>query len=121
MADYFQVTAIEKYIRMSPRKVRLIADLVRGKGVEEAISLLKLTPKEAARAVEKAIRSAASNASQNYGFERADLFISTIHADEGPRLKRVKAGARGRYKPIVRRSAHITVSVAERASKKESE
>ena len=120
MADYFQVTAVEKYIRMSPRKVRLIADLVRGRGVDEAVSLLKMTPKEAARAVEKAVQSAAANATQNYGFERENLFISMIRADEGPRLKRVKAGARGRYKPIVRRSAHIMVGVAERAGKVES-
>ncbi len=121
MADYFEVTAIEKYVRMSPRKVRLVLDLVRGKGVEEAIAMLKLTPKEAARAVEKAINSAASNATQNYGLSREDLIVSTIHADEGPTLKRMKAGARGRYKPILKRSAHITVGVAERKKAEESE
>jgi large subunit ribosomal protein L22 len=119
MADYFEVTAVEKYIHMSPRKVRLVVDMVRGMGVEEAIGLLKMTPKEAAREVEKAINSAASNATQNYGFSREDLFVSTIYAGEGPTLKRVKAGARGRYKPILKRSAHITVSVAERATKVE--
>ncbi len=116
MADFFQVTAIEKYIRMSPRKIRIVADLVRGMGVDEAIGILKMTPKEAARAVEKAINSAAANATQNYGLTREDLFVSTIHADEGPTLKRMKAGARGRYKPILKRSAHITVSVAERGA-----
>ena len=119
MADYFEVTAVEKYIRMSPRKVRLVVDMVRGMGVEEAIGLLKMTPKEAAREVEKAINSAASNATQNYGLAREDLFVSTIYAGEGPTLKRVKAGARGRYKPILKRSAHITVSVAERPAKVE--
>ncbi|MBI4786769.1 MAG: 50S ribosomal protein L22 [Chloroflexi bacterium] len=117
MANYVEITAVEKFIRMSPRKVRLVVDLVRGKGVNEAMGLLKMTPKEAARAVEKAINSAASNATQNYGLTREDLFISTIHADEGPTLKRMKAGARGRYKPILKRSAHITVSVAERPAK----
>lgn len=117
MADYFEVTAVEKYIRMSPRKVRLVADLVRGMSVDKAIGVLKLTPKEAARAVEKAINSAASNAIQNYGLAREDLFVSTIHADEGPTLKRMKAGARGRYKPILKRSSHITVGVAEREAK----
>ncbi len=121
MADFFEVTAIEKHIRMSPRKVRLVADMVRGKGVEEAVSLLKLTPKEAARAVVKAINSAASNATQNYGWTREDLYVSTIYADEGPTLKRFKAGARGRYKPILKRSAHITVGVAERTAKQEEE
>ncbi len=120
MADYFEVMAIEKYVRMSPRKVRLLVDLVRGRGVDEAIAMLKVTPKEAARAVEKAINSAASNATQNYGLTREDLFVSTIYADEGPTLKRMKAGARGRYKPILKRSAHITVGVAEREKAEES-
>lgn len=119
MADYFQITAVEKFIHMSPRKVRLVADLVRGRGVDDAIGLLKMTPKDAARAVEKAINSAASNAVQNYGLAREDLFISTIYAGEGPTRKSVKAGARGRYKPILKRSAHITVSVAERAAANE--
>lgn len=117
MAEYFQVKAVEKFMRMSPRKVRLVADLVRGKGVDEAIALLKLTPKEAARVVEKAINAAAANATQNYGLVREDLFITTIHADEGPTLKRMKAGARGRYKPILKRGAHLTVGVAEREAK----
>ncbi len=117
MADYFEIMSIEKYVRMSPRKVRLVVDLVRGKGVDEAISILKMTPKEAARAVEKAINAAASNATQNYGLTREDLFVSTITADEGPTLKRMKAGARGRYKPILKRSSHITVGVAEREAK----
>jgi large subunit ribosomal protein L22 len=119
MADYFEVTAVEKFIRMSPRKVRLVADMVRGMGVDEAMSLLKMTPRVAARAVEKALNSAASNATQNYGLVREDLYVSTIYAGEGPTLKRMKAGARGRYKPILKRSAHITVSVAERTAKVE--
>ena len=117
MADYFEIRAVEKFVRMSPRKVRLVADMVRGKSVDEAIAILKLTPRVAAREVEKAINSAASNATQNFGFERGTLFVSSIRADEGPTLKRFKAGARGRYKPIAKRSAHITVGVAERAGK----
>ncbi len=116
MADNFEVRAVEKYIRMSSRKVRLVVDLIRGKGVDEAMALLKMTPKDAARAVEKAVNSAAANATQNFGLNRADLYISTIKSDQGPSLKRVKAGARGRYKPILKRSAHITVGVAERAT-----
>ncbi len=117
MAEYFEVMAVEKYIRMSPRKIRLVAGLVRGKGVDQAIALLKLTPRAAAREVEKAINSAASNATQNFGLERGGLFVSSIRADEGPTLKRFKAGARGRAKPIVKRSSHITVGVAEREHK----
>jgi large subunit ribosomal protein L22 len=117
MAEYFEVTAVEKFIRMSPRKVRLVADLVRGKGVDEAMGILKMTPKDAARAIAKAVNSAAANATQNYGLTREDLYVATIRADEGPTLKRMKAGARGRYKPILKRSAHITVGVAERTAK----
>jgi large subunit ribosomal protein L22 len=117
MAEYFQVKAVEKYLRMSPRKVRLVADLVRGKNVDEALGLLQLTPKEAARVVAKAINAAVANATQNYGLAREDLYISTIYANEGPTLKRMKAGARGRYKPILKRGAHITVGVAEREAK----
>jgi large subunit ribosomal protein L22 len=117
MAVYNEVFAIEKYIRMSPRKVRLVIDLVRGRGVDDAIGILKMTPKEAARVAIKAINSAAANATQNYGLTREDLFVSTIRADEGPTLKRMKAGARGRYKPILKRGAHITVGVAERETK----
>ncbi len=120
MADNFEVRAVEKFIRMSPRKVRLVADLVRGLGVNEAMAILKLTPKAAARAVEKAVNSAAANATQNYGLTREDLYISSIQADEGPTLKRMKAGARGRYKPILKRSAHISVGVAEREKVEES-
>ena len=117
MAEYQEITGVAKYLRMSPRKVRLVADLVRGKRVDDAIGVLKMTPKEAARAVEKAVNAAAANATNNYGLMREDLYITTIYADEGPTLKRMKAGARGRYKPILKRSAHITVGVAERAAK----
>ncbi len=117
MAEYIEVKAIEKFIRMSPRKVRLVADLVRGRSVDEAMGILKMTPKEAARAVERAINSAASKATQNFGLAREDLIVRTIYANEGPTLKRMKAGARGRYKPILKRSSHITVGVVERQEK----
>lgn len=117
MAQYIEIKAVEKFIRMSPRKVRLVADMIRGRGVDEAIALLERTPRVAAKEVKKAINSAASNATQNFGLERSDLFVSSIQANEGPTLKRMKAGARGRYKPILKRSAHITVGVAERNAK----
>ena len=117
MADLHEIRAVEKYIRMSPRKVRLVADLVRGRSVDDAIAVLKATPKEAARAVENAVNAAVASATNNEGWDRADLIISTIRADEGPTLKRVKAGARGRYKPILKRSTHITVGITERVAK----
>lgn len=115
MADYQEITGVTKYVRMSPRKVRLVANLVRGKRVDDALGILKMTPKEAARAVEKAISAVAANATNNHGWTREDLYITKIYADEAPTLKRMKAGARGRYKPILKRSAHITVGVTERA------
>lgn len=117
MAQYFEIMAVEKHIRMSPRKVRLIADLVRGRGVDEAIALLERTPRLAANEVKKAIMSAAANATNGHDLDRENLFVSSIRADEGPTLKRMKAGARGRFKPILKRSAHITVGVAERTAK----
>ena len=115
MAEYQEITGVMKYVRMSPRKVRLVADLVRGKRVDDAIGILKMTPKEAARAVEKAINAVAANATNNHGWTREDLYITKIFATEAPTLKRMKAGARGRYKPILKRSAHITVGITERA------
>ncbi|MBM3189300.1 MAG: 50S ribosomal protein L22 [Chloroflexi bacterium] len=109
-----EVRAVSKYIRMSPQKVRLVMDLVRGMGVDEALTLLRFTPKAAAREVAKTISSAAANAEENLGLSRDDLYVARITADAGPTLKRGLPGARGRYKPILKRSSHITVVLAER-------
>jgi large subunit ribosomal protein L22 len=110
-----EVKAVAKYIRMSARKVRLVVDLVRGKPVEEALQILSLTPKAAAEHVAKAIRSAAANADENLGLSVGDLYVARISADEGPTLKRGRPGARGRFKPILKRSSHITVVLSERS------
>ncbi len=115
MAD-FEVRAIEKYMRMSPRKVRLVIDLIRGKQVDEALGLLKLTSKGAADPVSKAILSAASNAENNFGLSRDDLYVTTIFADKGPSRRWRKIGARSRIKPIERRTTHITVGVSEKGN-----
>jgi large subunit ribosomal protein L22 len=104
-----EVRAVAKYIRMSAQKVRLVADLVRGMDAEEALNVLQFTPKAAAYEVRKVVRSAISNAEENYGVSADELYIAEISADEGPTLKRGRAGARGRYKPLLKRSAHITV------------
>jgi len=108
-----EVRAVSKYIRMSPRKVRLVVDLVRGRPVQEALQILALTPKAAAEPVAKAIRSAAANADENLGIGMDDLYIARIAADEGPTLKRGRPGARGRYKPLLKRSTHISVVLGE--------
>lgn len=109
-----EVRAVRKYIRMSAQKVRLVVDLVRGKEVDEALAILQFTPKAAAKEVAKTISSAVANAEENYGLSRDELFVSQIMADEGPTLKRGRAGARGRYKPILKRSTHLTVVLAEK-------
>lgn len=110
-----EVRAVTKYVRMSPQKVRLVVDLVRGRGVNEALTILRFTPKAAAKVVAKTIASAAANAEENYGLMADDLYVSAIMADEGPTLKRGRAGARGRYKPILKRGSHITVVLSEKA------
>lgn len=109
----FEVRASAKYVPVSPQKVRLVLDLVRGKDVDEALSILEFTPKRAAKQVSKVIKSAIANAEENFGLVREDLYISEIHADDGPTLKRGRAGARGRYKPIQKRTSHITVVLGE--------
>ncbi len=116
MAD-LEVMATEKHLRLSPRKVRLVLDMVRGKQVDEALGLLKMTPKGSALAVSKAINAAAANAENNFGLNRDDLYIKTIFADKGPSRRWRKLGARSRIKPIERRSTHITVGVIEKENK----
>jgi large subunit ribosomal protein L22 len=118
MAEAFEVRAVARYIQISPQKVRLVVDLVRGKNAEEALELLRYMPQKAAEPVYKLVQSAVSNAEQNYGLEIDELFISNIYADDGPRRRLApyggRFGARGRFKPIIRRSSHITVVLAER-------
>ena len=108
-----EVKAVEKYIPMSPLTVRRVVDLVRERPVDEALALLRFLPQAAARPVAKAIESAAANAEDVHGLSKSDLYISQITADVGPTLKRHRAGARGRVKPILKRSSHITVLLSE--------
>src|SRR5262245_57859673 len=102
MAD-FEVKAVEKYLRMSPRKVRLVLDTVRGKQVDQAIGILRMTSKGSAEAVSKAINSAAANAENNFGLSREDLVITTAIADKAPSRRWRKIGSRSRVKPIEHR------------------
>ncbi len=110
----FQAKAIARFIPLSPRKVRLVIDQVRGLGVDQALALLRFMPMAAAGPVSKTIASAAANAEENLGLNRDDLFVKEIRADEGPRRQWRRFGARGRFKPILRRSSHITVVLNER-------
>ena len=107
------VRATAKYIKTSPRKLRPIADTVRGRKVEEALVTLKFLPSPLASSVAKVVKSAAANAENNFEMTPSDLKIVSIHVNEGPRMRRYRAGPRGRAKPIRKRSSHITVVVAE--------
>jgi large subunit ribosomal protein L22 len=107
------IRARARYIPMSPRKVRLVVDLVRGRSVPEALAILKFTPKSAAHPVAKLISSAAANASEVYGLEQDELMVAEIFADPGPIAKRGRFGARGRFKPILKRSCHVSVGLRE--------
>jgi large subunit ribosomal protein L22 len=102
-----------RYIPISPQKVRLVVDLVRGKDVLEALDILRFTPNRAALPVSKAIASAMANAEENFGVSRDDLYVYSIFADTAPTRRWRRFGARGRFKPILRRSSHITVVLRE--------
>ena len=108
-----EVRAVAKYIRISPQKVRLIIDVVKGKQVETALDLLKFMPQKAAAIIEKVIKSAVANADQYPDIEVDSLVVRNIIADQGPTLKRFRARARGRGTRILKRTTHITVILAE--------
>jgi large subunit ribosomal protein L22 len=108
------IRAHARYIDHSAQKVRGVLDLVRGKDVNEALTILKFTPNSAASPVLKVLSSAMANAEENFGVSRDDLFVYRIFADEAPTRKWRTFGARGRFKPWLRRSSHITVILRER-------
>ena len=108
-----EVRAIAKDTGVSPRKVRLVVDMVRGKKVDEALVLLRFAPTPTAKVVAKAIKSAAANAENNFQMTPSDLKIVSIFADEARMMKRFRPRSRGRVSPILKRSSHITVIVAE--------
>ena len=114
MADGFDIRATHRYLRMSPQKVRLVLDQVRGEDVIEAIHILKFLNKAAADPVRKLIRSAMANAEQNYGLNEDDLYVYRAYADDGPTRRWRRFGARLRFKPILRRQSHVTVILRER-------
>ena len=108
-----EVRATARYIRTSPRKLRLIADVVRSKKVDDALIILRFLPSPSARTVAKVVKSAAANAENNFEMMPSDLRITKIFVDEGRSMKRYRAGPRGRVKPILKRTSHITVVVRE--------
>jgi large subunit ribosomal protein L22 len=109
-----EARAQAKMVRISSRKVKLVIDLVRGKSLGEALSILRLTPRAASPVVEKLIRSAAANAEHNYNMDLEKLYVKEIYVGEGPTLKRIRPRAQGRATQILKRTSHITTVVAEK-------
>ena len=109
-----EVKATAKYIRIAPRKVRIVMNLVRGKSVTDALAILKFTPKIGADAVEKVLRSAVANAENNFDMDVDRLFISSAFVDQGPTLKRIHPRSRGQAFKILKHTSHITVAVNEK-------
>lgn len=109
-----QTRARVKHIRIAPRKVRLVVDLIRGKRIPEALAILRLTPRGASPVVEKVLKSAIANAQNNHNMDVDRLFVKEIFVDPGPTLKRFHPRAQGRAYSIMKRTSHITVVVAEK-------
>ncbi len=109
-----EARAIVKHVRITPRKVQLVANLIRGKKIDEALAILKYTPRAAAPIIEKLVRSAMANAENNYGMNVDDLYISEIYANQGPIMKRYRPRAFGRAAAIKKRTSHIGVVLKEK-------
>lgn len=107
------VTAKLRYLRIAPRKVRLVADLIRGKRVEEAQNILSFTRKRSALPLLKLLKQAIANAKNNFHLDEKNLYISKITVDEGPKLKRVFPRARGQAAEIQKKTSHITIVLSE--------
>ncbi|GGA53726.1 50S ribosomal protein L22 [Kroppenstedtia guangzhouensis] len=106
--------AVARYVRISPRKARLVIDLIRGKSVDEALAILRFTPRAASPIIEKVLRSAIANAEHNYNMNPGELVVEKAMVDEGPTMKRFRPRAQGRAGRINKRTSHITVVVSEK-------
>ena len=114
MAEITSAKAMARTVRVSPRKTRLVLDLIRGKNVADAIAILKFAPNKAARIVEKTLNSAIANAENNFGLDKANLVVFEAFANEGPTMKRFRPRAKGSASPINKRTTHVTVVVSEK-------
>jgi len=108
-----EAKAILRYARISSRKVKIVADLIRGKKVDEALAIVKFTPKASSEILEKLLKSAIANAENNHGMNRGNLIVSEIYANQGPTLKRIRPAAKGSAVRIRKRTCHITIVVKE--------
>jgi large subunit ribosomal protein L22 len=107
------VQATARYLPISPQKLRLVLNEVRGQNAVEAMNLLQYMPQKGAELTVKVLKSAMANAENNFELDPAEMYISSIYADEGPRRPWRRYGARGRFKPIVRRTSHLTITLSE--------
>ena len=106
------VRASARYVRIAPRKVRVVADQIRGKDVEEALALLRFSPRGAAETLRKVLESAAANAENNFDLDPEEMKIAQISVDEGPTMRRYRPRARGRATRIEKRTCHINVALS---------
>ncbi|MGM9641112.1 MAG: 50S ribosomal protein L22 [Faecousia sp.] len=104
-----------KYVRMSPRKVKLVCDMIRGKDVKTATAFMMQTPKAACEPMLKLLKSAVANAEHNFGMNADNLYVSTVVANPGPTLKRGRMASRHGFNRILKRTTHITIGVSEKA------
>ncbi len=109
-----EAKAIARFVRIAPRKAQVVIDLVRGKNVDEALTILKFTPKSASTIVEKVVKSAVANAENNYNMDRDSLYIAEIYANQGPTMRRFRPRAQGRATTIRKRTSHIGVVLKEK-------
>ncbi len=109
-----QATATLKYARISSRKVKIVADLIKGKDVDEALAILKYTPKASSEMLEKLLKSAIANAENNHNMAHEKLYIADIYANQGPTLKRIRPAAKGSAVRIRKRTSHVTIVLKER-------
>ena len=107
-------SATLKYARISSRKVKIVADLISGKNVDEALAIVKFTPKAASEIVEKLLKSAIANAENNHGMKSNNLYVAEIYANQGPTLRRIRPAAKGSAVRIRKRTSHITIVLKER-------
>ena len=108
-----EARAVTKYLRIAPNKARLVADLIRGKRVGEALTVLRFTPKKGARLIKKTLQSALASAENTKKMDIDNLIVKTIYVDKGPVLKRWQPRAMGRATPILKRTSHVTVVLSD--------
>ena len=109
-----EARASVKYARISPRKVKIVLDLIRGKDAAYAMGIIKNTPKAASEHLEKLLKSAIANATNNFGMDESKLYVSECYATQGPTLKRVQPRAQGRAFRVFKRTSHVTIVLRER-------